>query len=89
MEYRTLEMLRRTHPAWRLLAAEHAPLVAGFLLFAFIRPNKRTLPRQELISQLDDYLHHARESAGEDAYPRRADQYLFFVFFPEFTERLF
>lgn len=76
MEYRTLEMLRRTHPAWRLLAAEHAPLVAGFLLFAFIRPNKRTLPRQELISQLDDYLHHARELAGEDAYPRRADQYL-------------
>ena len=76
MEYRTLEILRRTHPAWRLLAAEHAPLIAGFLHFSFIRPNKRTLAKQELVSQLDDYLHHIRERIGEDAFPRRADQYL-------------
>ena len=26
-DYSTLEALRRQHPAWRLLAAEHAPLV--------------------------------------------------------------
>lgn len=27
MDYATLETLRRRHPAWRLLAADYAPLV--------------------------------------------------------------
>lgn len=76
MDYRTLETLRRAHPAWRLLTAEHAPFIVSFLALSFIRPNKRTLPKQELVSQLDDYLHHLRETAGKDAFPRRADQYL-------------
>ncbi len=76
MDYRTLETLRREHPAWRLLSAEHAPLVVSFLHLSFIRPNKRTLPKQELVVQLEDYLHHLRERTGEDDFPRRADQYL-------------
>ena len=76
MDYRTLETTRRVHPAWRLLAADHAPMVASFLYLSFIRSNKRTLPKQKLASQLDDYLHHLRERDGEDAFPKRADQYL-------------
>lgn len=76
MDYRALEALRRTHPAWRLLVAEHAPLVAGFLHYSFIRPNVRTLPKQELASQLEDYLYQLRERLGEDAFPRRAVHYL-------------
>ena len=31
LDHSTLETLRRQHPAWRLLAAEHVPLVASFL----------------------------------------------------------
>jgi flagellar motility protein MotE (MotC chaperone) len=76
MDYRTLDTLRHSHPAWRLLTAEHAPLIASFLYASFIKPNKRTLPKQELVSQLDDYLHHLRERAGEGAYPKRPEQYL-------------
>ena len=35
LDFSTLEALRRQHPAWRLLAAEHVPLVASFLRSAF------------------------------------------------------
>ncbi|HEY5579844.1 MAG TPA: hypothetical protein VIK56_01595 [Rhodoferax sp.] len=30
LDYTTLDMQRRQHPAWRLLAADSAPLVASF-----------------------------------------------------------
>ena len=62
MEYRTLKTLRRMHPAWRLLAADSAPFIAGFLHRMFIQPNIRTLPQQELASQLQDYLYFLQES---------------------------
>jgi len=68
--------LRSNHPAWRLLNAEHAPLVIGFLHRAFIRPNMRIASGQELEAQLDDYLHHLRERLGDGAFPRRAKEYL-------------
>jgi hypothetical protein len=31
LDYSTLDALRREHPAWRLLVADHAPLIASFL----------------------------------------------------------
>src|SRR5215510_7249613 len=60
MDYRTLETLRRRHPAWRLLVAEHAPLIVSFLHDTFIRPNVRTLSQPELVTRLDDYLFSLR-----------------------------
>ncbi len=54
MDYRTQESLRRTHPAWRLLVADHAPLIASFLHLSFILPNTRSWPRLELASRLED-----------------------------------
>lgn len=39
----TLEALRRQHPAWRLLAAEAAALVASFLYRVFVAPNRRVI----------------------------------------------
>ena len=69
MDYRTLETLRRAHPAWRLLAADHAPLIASFLDQCFIRSNTRTWPRLELASRLEEHLYHLREQLGEDAFP--------------------
>ena len=76
MDYDFLANLRRNHPAWRLLAADHAPLVIGFLHRAFVRPNVRALAEQEAASQLDDYLHHLRERLGEQAPARAARDYL-------------
>ncbi len=76
MDYAALESLRRTHPAWRLLLADHAPLIVSFLYAAFIKPNIRSLPEQELASKLDDHLFHLREQFGEKAFPRTALQYL-------------
>jgi hypothetical protein len=76
MDYGLLDSLRRTHPGWRLLAADHAPLVVSFLYQSFIQPNVRTLTRPELASQLDDHLYRLREQLGQDAFPKPAAQYL-------------
>ncbi|HXC24382.1 MAG TPA: DUF3375 domain-containing protein [Gemmatimonadaceae bacterium] len=76
MDYRTLDTMRRAHPAWRLLTADSAPLVISFLYRTFVQPNLRTLPRQELASRLDDDLYHLREQLGDTAFPRPAAQYL-------------
>lgn len=76
MDYDSLVTLRRTHPSWRLLAADNAPLVIAFLYDCFVQPNVRVLPEQELIVRLDDYLHHLRETLGDDAPPRPAREYL-------------
>lgn len=76
MDYEYLTGLRSNHPAWRLLNAEHAPLVISFLSRAFLEPNVRTSSEQELVARLDDYLHHLRERLGEGAFPRRAKEYL-------------
>jgi len=76
MDYRLLQTLRRNHPAWRLLAAEHAPLVISFLYRTFIQPNIRTLAQQELISRLQDYLFYLSEQAGEALFPKPAIRHL-------------
>ena len=44
----TLEALRRQHPAWRLLAAESAALVASFLHRVFVVPNRRVIAQADL-----------------------------------------
>jgi hypothetical protein len=76
MDHSYLQTLRRTHPAWRLLAAEHAPFVAAFLHRCFLAPNLRSLPAEEAVSRLEDYLFRLREELGEEALPRRAADYL-------------
>lgn len=72
----SLEVLRRAHPAWRLLLADHAPLVVSFLHRAFIAENARSIPGPTLASLLDDELHALRAQDGEDRYPRSAADYL-------------
>ena len=49
LDYTTLDLLRRQHPAWRLLAAELAPLVASFLHRAFIASNVRVMAQAALV----------------------------------------
>lgn len=76
MDYDWLVTLRRQHPGWRLLAADHGPLVAAFLHRCFIESNQRTLAEAELAAQLDDYLYALRRQLGESAYPKSGRAYL-------------
>ncbi|MDD5058701.1 MAG: DUF3375 domain-containing protein [Sideroxydans sp.] len=76
LDYATLEVLRRSHPAWRLLLADHAPLVASFLHRVFVLPNVRTMAQAELVSKLEDELFHLRETQGDGAFPKSASAYL-------------
>ncbi len=76
MNHDYLTRLRRTHPAWRLLVAGNAPLVAGFIHATFIEPNRRVVDERELAGELDDYLEAVRAEATDDPYPRRAMDYL-------------
>nr|VFJ55758.1 MAG: Protein of unknown function (DUF3375) [Candidatus Kentron sp. DK] len=76
LDHATLELLRRNHPAWRLLRADHAPLVAAFLHRVFVGPNVRNLAQADLAEALEDELFAARERLGEEAFPGTAQRYL-------------
>ena len=76
MDYDYLVNLRRNHPAWRLLAADHAPFVIAFLYRYFIAPNVRTMSEQELVARLDDFIFFLKGRVGGDAFPRTAAEYL-------------
>ena len=72
----TLETLRRQHPAWRLLVADSAPLVASFLHRVFVLPNLRVMAQADLAEALEDTLYALREQRGASAYPKPAAEYL-------------
>lgn len=76
LDYATLTNLRINHPAWRLLLADHAPLIASFLQQVFVLPNVRLMSQSDLVSKLDDQLFLLRETLGDDAFPKAADKYL-------------
>jgi len=76
LDYATASQLRRHHPAWRLLLADHAPLIASFLDATFIQPNIRTLGESQLRARLDDLLFQLRDTEGEGAFPRSGADYL-------------
>lgn len=76
LDQATLEAMRRQHPAWRLLAADSAPLVASFLHRVFVVPNVRTMGQADLAAALEDTLFALREQRGADAYPKAALDYL-------------
>jgi len=76
MDYQQLLAQRRAHPSWRLLAADHAPMIASFLHRSFVAPNVRTIARQQLVSQLDDHLYQLHELTGEQLFPKPAASYL-------------
>lgn len=76
MDYQTLETLRTSHPAWRLLRADNGALVASFLDRVFLKPNVRQISEAELARHLDDDLYVLRRQLGEDRFPREAKVYL-------------
>jgi hypothetical protein len=76
LDYVTLDLLRQSHPAWRLLRSDHAPLVASFLQRVFITPNVRVMPQSDLAEALEDELFALRERLGAEAFPKQAVDYL-------------
>jgi len=76
MDYAQLLALRQRHPAWRLLRADHAPLIASFLQQAFVAPNRRSLDARSLASLLEDRLYSLNQEADEPLFPRSASAYL-------------
>jgi flagellar motility protein MotE (MotC chaperone) len=76
LDFATLDLLRQTHPAWRLLNSPHAPLVASFLHRVFIAPNKRVIIQADLAEALEDDLFVLREGLGANAFPKSALDYL-------------
>jgi flagellar motility protein MotE (MotC chaperone) len=76
LDQATLEAMRRQHPAWRLLAADSAALVASFLHRVFVVPNVRTMAQSDLAEALEDTLFALREQRGGEAWPKAALDYL-------------
>lgn len=75
LDYDDLVSLRRRHPAWLLLAADSAPLVASFLHAVFVAENVRTIGESDLVERLEDTLHEQR-TADPQAFPKPAKAYL-------------
>lgn len=76
LDYTTLDLLRRNHPAWRLLRSDHAALVASFFHRVFIAANVRFMAQADLVEALEDELFALREHLGADTFPKSAQQYL-------------
>ncbi len=76
LDFNTLDLLRQTHPAWRLLNSPHAPLVVSFLHRAFIDPNERVIAQADLVEKLEDELFTLREQLGDEIFPKAALEYL-------------
>ncbi|SDB42302.1 Protein of unknown function [Desulfonatronum thiosulfatophilum] len=76
LDYATLELLRRNHPSWRLLRADHASLTISFLHRVFLASNVRTMSQADLVEALEDELYVLREQRGAEAFPRSAKDYL-------------
>lgn len=76
LDHLTLTTYRDRHPAWRLLASPHAPLVASFLHRVFVAPNVRVTSEADLAEMLEDELFALREQLGGEVYPKAATDYL-------------
>lgn len=76
MDFSTLDTLRVNHPAWKLLRADSAALIASFLWQAFALPNARSITQEELTEKLEDALYILRQQYGDSFYPRSAKDYL-------------
>ena len=76
LPYDDLVRLRRTDPAWRLLTADRAPVIATFLDRAFRSGERRTWAESEITVVLEDVLFEVQALEGAEAVPRSAGDYL-------------
>jgi hypothetical protein len=64
------------HPAWRLLCANHAPLILSFLQRVFVEPNVRAIGAVDLADALEQDLYALREQSGGEDLARPPLEYL-------------
>ncbi len=77
MSFDEVAWLRDNSPAWRMLRADHAPLVLSFLHQVFVEQNVRSIQATALASRLDDELYALNERDGEPKrFPKPAKAYL-------------
>lgn len=76
LDYETLDLMRRNHPAWKLLNAQYAPLIVSFLYRVYIQDNVRSVAESVLIEDLEDVLFALRDKSGADSYRGTAQNYL-------------
>jgi len=67
LDFDTLQAQRCQHPAWRLLQADSAALVASFLHRAFVLPNQRVTSQSDLAETLEDTFYALRQQRGAGA----------------------
>jgi hypothetical protein len=75
-EFDELVSKMKYNPSWKLMAADHAPLIISFLDRVFRERNLRQVDEQELIMYLQDYLYELNEGSEVVQFPRSAQEYL-------------
>ena len=76
LDYHELTHFRQHHPAWRLLRADNAVMVASFLDTVFLAANRRTVAESELTEALEDYIYGLHQMGEDERFPRSASEYL-------------
>jgi flagellar motility protein MotE (MotC chaperone) len=76
VDHQTIEALRDRHHAWRLLRAQHAPLVLSFLGAHFVEGNAGATPAARLVDALDEHLEALNAGHDEPRFPRPPEEYL-------------
>ncbi len=76
MDYETIEALQDRHPAWRLLRAQHAPLVLSFLGRHFVDGGAGATPASRLGEALEEHLDALDAGEQEPRFPRTPQAYL-------------
>ena len=75
-DYDSVCDLKKRNSAWKLLAADYAPLVISFLNKIFIENNYREISEPDLAEKLEDELFSLREMSSDDVFTRTAQDYL-------------
>lgn len=77
MDHAEIRRLRERNPAWRMLRADHAPLLLSFLGRFYVESGNGASPEGQLVDALDDELYALNaESPDAPPYPRPAADYL-------------
>ncbi len=76
LDYATLDLMLRSHPAWRLLRSDHASLVVSFMYRVFIAPNVRVMAQADLVEALHDELFALARRPGTEPFPKPPLYYL-------------
>ena len=76
MDFETIAVLQERHPAWRLLRAQHAPLVLSFLGRHFVEGGHGATSASTLADLLDEHLEALAAGAEQARFPRTPQTYL-------------